>query len=410
MMESGLGEHCVACYLDTADMAAKILILAGSKPLREQIGRQCRESSKTFFRMEKYIEQLDNIALKLCDRMRQEKMDVKTILDTGIYRQDFSALPYSEKLTKEESIRRYVRAWASGMGRRKPYPGFHPGIYKEQRGLEIQVPDPLADFLRSGQPDGPWNYPVLNTDNSETTDLPVNERVALHLHVYYPDLLPQITERLMENQIRPDLFVSVTHKKSLEYADNILKNYDGRIVDTTIAPNRGRDIGPLITAFGQKIIDGYDFVGHIHTKKTADIKNETVIRIWFRFLLENLLGGTTCPMADRILTKMHHDATIGMVFPDDPNAIGWDENRVIAENLASRLEIHHLPENFIFPVGTMFWARTAALAPLVDLHLDWSDYPGEPLPYDGSLLHAIERLLPFIVSSGDKTSIRLSFS
>ena len=37
-----------------------------------------------------------------------------------------------------------------------------------------------------------------------------------------------------------------------------------------------------------------------------------------------------------------------------------------------------------FPVNRMFWARPAALAPLFDLGLDWSDYPAEPLPYDGS--------------------------
>jgi lipopolysaccharide biosynthesis protein len=54
-------------------------------------------------------------------------------------------------------------------------------------------------------------------------------------------------------------------------------------------------------------------------------------------------------------------------------------------------------ENINFPVGTMFWARTKALKPLFDLNLSWSDYPDEPLPYDGSMLHAIERILPIII-------------
>ena len=52
---------------------------------------------------------------------------------------------------------------------------------------------------------------------------------------------------------------------------------------------------------------------------------------------------------------------------------------------------------FNFPVGSMFWARTAALRPLLELGLGWDDFPEEPVPYDGSLLHAIERLLPFVV-------------
>jgi lipopolysaccharide biosynthesis protein len=45
-----------------------------------------------------------------------------------------------------------------------------------------------------------------------------------------------------------------------------------------------------------------------------------------------------------------------------------------------------------FPVGTMFWARTAALKPLIDLNLKWEDYPEEPVAIDGTILHAMERI------------------
>jgi len=54
-----------------------------------------------------------------------------------------------------------------------------------------------------------------------------------------------------------------------------------------------------------------------------------------------------------------------------------------------------LPPFFDFPTGTMFWPRSDALRPLVALGLDWHDYPDEPVPKDGTILHAIERLLPF---------------
>jgi lipopolysaccharide biosynthesis protein len=48
----------------------------------------------------------------------------------------------------------------------------------------------------------------------------------------------------------------------------------------------------------------------------------------------------------------------------------------------------------------MFWSRTAALKPIADLQLRWEDYPEEPLPYDGSLLHALERLIALALPSG----------
>jgi hypothetical protein len=32
-------------------------------------------------------------------------------------------------------------------------------------------------------------------------------------------------------------------------------------------------------------------------------------------------------MADAILSQLNTDSNIGIVFPDDPNAIGWDKNK-----------------------------------------------------------------------------------
>jgi lipopolysaccharide biosynthesis protein len=169
-------------------------------------------------------------------------------------------------------------------------------------------------------------------------------------------------------------------------------------VDIQLVPNRGRDIGPLLTVFGQSIADNYDYVGHLHTKKTVDVEDASVGEKWYRFLLENLLGSDTSTMADCILSTMQSDSSIGMVFPDDPNIVGWSANKAIAETLAKRMGLGAMPEHFIFPVGTMFWARTSALVPLLNLKLDWDDYPKEPLAYDGTLLHALERLFPLSLS------------
>jgi lipopolysaccharide biosynthesis protein len=74
----------------------------------------------------------------------------------------------------------------------------------------------------------------------------------------------------------------------------------------------------------------------------------------------------------------------------------WDSNRDLATALAERMGIEEpLPAFFDFPIGSMFWARSEALKPLFELKLRWEDYPEEPLPEDGTILHAVERLLPF---------------
>ena len=166
LIESGLGNYCVAEYIDSTNMAEKILALASSKVLREDVGEQCRAASIEYFNMKKYVARLDALAQGICERTQQERADTKTILDSGLFRRDFSCSPYHKNQSIEDEVRFYVRAWASGISRRKPFPGFHPGIYQEQHGLAIQGADPFADYLRAGQPEGPWNYPVIVAQES----------------------------------------------------------------------------------------------------------------------------------------------------------------------------------------------------------------------------------------------------
>ena len=70
----------------------------------------------------------------------------------------------------------------------------------------------------------------------------------------------------------------------------------------------------FITEFGKIISENYDIIGHIHTKKTIDIKDSLQIKQWYCFLLENLIGGKK-PMIDVILGKMACDETIENGLP-----------------------------------------------------------------------------------------------
>lgn len=400
LAENGMQESCVAGYLDTADMAQKVLQLASDRILYERVAKQSRAAAIQQFDMERYVGQLEGLADIVAQRMRQEAVDVAEIARANMLRQDFFSLPHLRHQSREEAIRGYVRAWACGIGRRKAFPGFHPGIYLEQHGIQTAGADPLADFLRSGQPEGPWLLPVITPQSTVVEHDEV--KIALHLHVYYPELLSEILARLLQNKIRPDLFVSVPSEQVHQDVTSQLANYSGRVIAIKTVPNRGRDIGPFLTAFGPQLSSGYAIVGHLHTKVSADVKDLAMGRSWYLFLLENLLGGKSGVMADRIVASMELDPSIGMVFPDDPNVIGWGANKPFAEDLASKLAIQNLPEHIVFPVGTMFWARAKALAPMWSLGLSWDDYPDEPLPYDGSSLHAIERLFPLSLA-GDKT-------
>ncbi len=103
-------------------------------------------------------------------------------------------------------------------------------------------------------------------------------------------------------------------------------------------------------------------------------------------------------MMDLVLTRFAEEDRLGVVYAAEPRLHGWDDNREIATDLANRMGLPvPLPDAFDFPIGAMLWFRPAALRPLIDLRLDWGDYPPEPVPIDGTIMHAIERL-PSIIA------------
>ncbi|TLP74720.1 glycosyltransferase [Pseudomonas nitroreducens] len=399
---SCLGDECVAPYLDTTAMAERILSLANSTALREDLGERCRAKSRQYFEMTDYVSRLETLAGDVQIQCRQEKADLITIEHSELPRLDFILPPDLAETERSRALRLYTRSWASGIGCRKPFPGFHPGIYLQENKLLGSGIDPLADFIRAGHPEGPWQLPVLTPQMSVEAP-PSTLRVALHIHAYYPDLLPEMLERLTFNDVLPDLYISVPSEEAQRLVSEVLKDFEGHFIKVEVVPNKGRDIGPMLCTFGRELVDGYDLVGHLHTKKTVDVADSTMGQNWFRFLMDNLLGTKQHPMADIILGRMNQDPSLGLIFPDDPYVTGWSVNRPFAEELAPRLGLSpkELPEHFHFPVGNMFWARSSVLAPLVSRFGNLSEYPDEPLPYDGSMLHALERLLPIhCISNG----------
>ncbi len=398
LIQHGLGDYCVAYYLDTMELSQKVLALVQSVTLWQKVSDLSKAASLATFCMQRYASSINVLARSAQKQMMQEKLDTQVILASGLFLSNFS-LPLNNNLSDFSAIRGYIRSWKTKINRRKPFPGFHPGIYLEHYGLTNNESDPFADYLQNGQPQGVWNCTTI-TAGSDTKWPIDNIRVALHLHVYYPDMLHDIMNRLEVNIIRPDLFISVNNSNSMNLVTNSLLNYTGKIVAIQIVPNRGRDIGPLLTVFGNKLVKDYDIIGHIHTKKSLHIKDRSFSSIWNNFLLENLLGGNSGGrMADAIISVMSNDIKTGIVFPDNPSVIGWTKNRQIAEIIALQLGISKLPDEFNFPVGTMFWICSSVLKRFVDIDLQWEDYPPEPLPIDGSILHAIERLFGIVCTS-----------
>ena len=222
-------------------------------------------------------------------------------------------------------------------------------------------------------------------------------RTAIQAHFHYPELIGDFLDKLSANSARCDLLLSTNDEAKAEVLRAATAGYKRGRVDVRVVPNRGRDIGPLLTAYGSDITRNYDLVGHLHSKRSLDL-HPSLGETWREFLWQHLLGDRY-PMVDLVVAQFAKDQRLGLIFAEDRHPCDWGENLAIAEQLAARAELENpLPWSFEFPIGTMFWARPRALAPLLKLKLDWGDYPEEPVPYDGTILHALERLLPFAAS------------
>ncbi|OZI20929.1 hypothetical protein CAL26_26095 [Bordetella genomosp. 9] len=400
LADEGLGDRCVAAYLDVHDMADKALAFARDAEYRTATGAALQEISQRRFDMGRYVTQLEGLAAIRRAEIDVERDQAQRIAKAQLLDPAFALPPTVMYLSQEQAANFHIRCWTSGISRRKPFPGFHPGVYREAGMPDGDTQDSLLHYIEAGRPDGPWSTEVI-TEHSPLVEPPAGARIALHLHVYYADMLPAILRALEGNNTLPDLLISVPADTVRQQIAGALQGYRGKVARVAVVPNRGRDIGPMLTEFGDLIRDGYDVFGHVHTKKTVDIADVRVSEKWTDFLFENVLGGAH-RIADRIVGRLATDPGLGMIFPDNPGCIGWDKNRPHAEALAARLGILRLPTEFNFPVGTMFWARTDALRALLELELAWEDYPTEPLGYDGSMLHALERLLPLIVQNAGK--------
>ena len=105
-------------------------------------------------------------------------------------------------------------------------------------------------------------------------------------------------------------------------------------------------------------------------------------------------------MMDIVLDRFAQDEHLGLIFAEEPHLTDWSGNLALAQKLAVRVGLDQgFPPFFEYPVGTMFWLRPRALKPLLDLELGWDDYPEEPIANDGTILHALERLIPFAAES-----------
>jgi hypothetical protein len=214
--------------------------------------------------------------------------------------------------------------------------------------------------------------------------------IAIVIHAFYLDAFAALLEKARNAPGQLDLFVSTdTQQKRAELAA-LCQGWDRGSVEIAVTPNRGRDVAPKLLAFPRVYLE-YELFLHLHTKKSPH--GGAPLARWRDHLVDNLIGTPEIAAGN---VSLFDDAKLGVVFPQHLTEIrgilNWGYNYDIARALARRMGVA-LDKNMVleFPSGSMFWGRSAALRPLLDLKLGFEDFPPEDGRVDGTLAHAIER-------------------
>lgn len=241
----------------------------------------------------------------------------------------------------------------------------------------------------------------------------VEPKIAVALHLHYPDLWPEFEALLEATDRQFQLFLTLT-RPDADLAQRVQARFPG--AEIAVYENRGRDVGPFIQLLREGKFDPFDLICKLHGKKSGSSGPRMVLgEIWRQATAFDLIGSRD--VVDRIIANFERSPDTQMIgsrrfrLPNEwkGETAAWGENRAMVLNL---LETMGMPSSsrLDFFAGTMFWVRRGALEPLRRLDLPLAVFPEEASQQDGTLQHALERVLGMIctkigvASDGDMTT------
>jgi len=232
------------------------------------------------------------------------------------------------------------------------------------------------------------------------------KKIALHAHLFYPEFAFELAQLLGGFPVPFDLLLSTPDDQAKTGLQTQFQGINQlQHLEILITPNRGRDIAPMLVGFRERLAE-YDYFAHVHTKKS--IATNSIGDAWRAYLWHGLLDST----GGRTLKILALLERYGLVYPQkfpliDVKNCQWNENYDRATALC---ELLHLPQpapGFIeFPVGSMFWANTSAVALLLSHPFALEDFEAESGQTDRTFMHTLERSFSHItLSQGSKIGI-----
>ncbi len=231
----------------------------------------------------------------------------------------------------------------------------------------------------------------------------LQKEMAVVIHLHYEDTVKDYFKYIVNIPESVDIYITVSDKTTKMRIAECIDHYGIKnclIVDKN---NRGRDISALLVACRDKILE-YQYVCFAHDKKEKSDDRRKDIQYWTEGLWENTIGSTEYIYnVKELFTK---NKRLGVLVPPNPitdhfsYAVTntWYKNFNLTKKIAEELKlICDISEDKpSITLGTVFWCRVDALRKLFLKQWIYEDFPAEPLAPDGTISHAIERILAYV--------------
>jgi len=230
------------------------------------------------------------------------------------------------------------------------------------------------------------------------------------VHVYYADLLDEILRGLTAIPVAFDLIITNASGQAISVDRLALPHLSGLVI--LEVENHGRDILPLVEVVNAGLLDQYQLVLKVHTKRSEWRASHGQLAgtgdEWRGHLLDSLLRDVVNVAS--ILNAFATSSRLGVVTADG-SVMGhefWGDNQSVTASLLRRIELDLRQPDLRFAAGSMYWIRGFLLQGLRALDLSAVDFEPETGQVNATTAHAIERLIGVVASEAGCTLVERS--
>ena len=263
--------------------------------------------------------------------------------------------------------------------------------------LRTADPSQIADNL---------NLVKIIPKNQEIT-YSTDKKILLIVHLYYEDIWEYAFNYLKNVPEYIDILITTDRDSKKEFFENnISKNLENNVQVIKIEP-RGRDMAALLVG-ARDIVKNYDYFCFMHDKKSQGKEYITVGATFRDVLWENNLASPS--YITEIIKEFDNNPSLGLIVPpkiyhgtyfNDYITDFWSANLNETKDVLDQMGIiSNISREFPpLSIGNCFWAKYDALEPLFGLYWDYEDFPKEPMPGNGTVSHALERIYGYVAAS-----------